>query len=135
MILVPFFQMSHVHPMQCYMCVLDQRLLREFWFIARSGPCCRRDCVDRLDSRLVLNHPTTTRMGIRSRGEMSCSHALHLFAGRILDARGRRDGYCVEENDDYRANQAETEKTRKHGTNPSINEGDEAVEIAEKKFE
>ena len=52
-----------------------------------------------------------------------------------MDARGRRDGYCVEENDDYRSNQAETEKPRKHGTNPSINEGDEVVETAEMKFE
>ena len=62
---------------------------------------------------------------------MSCSHAFHLFSGRIWDARGRRDGHSVEEKDDYRANQAETEKPRKHGTNPSINEGDEAVETAE----
>ena len=48
-------------------------------------------------TRLVLNHPTTTRTGIRSRGEMSCSHALHLFSVRIWDARGRRDGHSVEE--------------------------------------
>ena len=37
--------------------------------------------------------------------------------------------------DDYWANQAETVKPRRHGINPSINEGDEAVETAEKKFE